>query len=398
MALLKFRITHLFTLAVGAISVSTSAQEQPAQVITYRIGHYETLYSSELNENRTLFVHLPDDYATSSKRYPLLYILDAEDTHRFIQSIAAITFYSGIRRLPKMIVVGILNSNRIRDLTPRKVKGREQSGGGDLFLEFIVSDLFPHVESRYRSAEYRILFGGSSAGLFTMYALFNRPEMFDAYISSRPVLNSTLHFSWDSDVVSRKVKRLLLERPSLKKVLYLDHGGREDALHSSAPIDRLSDLFESGAPEGFRWQIREMEESGYRSAESLMDGLLYIFKDWRYAADSLYTNGFNGIKRHAQRLSDELGYSVTVADLLEQRDLGMFSHGFLERSEPTEAISLLEIAVVTYPQSWKAYANLGEAYAKSGNTTKAIVNYEISLQLNSENELVEKILKKLKSR
>lgn len=136
-----------------------------------------------------------------------------------------------------------------------------------------------------------------------------------------------------------------------------------------------------------------MEESGYRSAESLKTGLLSVFESWYFPADSLWSGGPGAIESHAQRLSDELGYSVTVSDLLDLRSLIRFGHGFLERREPDEAIDLFEYAVQTYPESWEAHEGLGEALLQGGDTLRAIEHYEISLRLNRDiaTELVEKL-------
>ena len=35
-------------------------------------------HSSVLDEERTILIHLPKDYALSEKKYPILYVLDAE--------------------------------------------------------------------------------------------------------------------------------------------------------------------------------------------------------------------------------------------------------------------------------------------------------------------------------
>jgi predicted alpha/beta superfamily hydrolase len=395
-ALSKVRIGCLLIPAVTAALGSIPGQEHQSRTITVTLGHHETVQSKVLDEERTILVHLPDDYDTSSRRYPVLYILDGEDVDRFKQSIAAITFSSGARRLPKMIVVGIVNSDRTRDLTPRKVAGRESSGGGDAFLEFIVSELDPYLESRFRVAEYRVLFGGSSAGSFAIYALFGRPAAFSAGIASRPVLTSTDDYSWDSDVVFRMARKFAAQSTPSRNVLYIDHGGREDTLHDPMPIQRLAAILESAAGRGFRLEVRAMEESGYRSAESLKGGLLSIFHSWYYPADSLLASGLEGIEDHAHRLSDELGYSVTVADFLDLRSLTMFGDRFLERGDPQRAIGFFEYAVQTYPESWESHEGLGEALVESGDTARAIKHYEISLRLNPENPRAEEMLGKLR--
>jgi len=393
--LLKIRMLCLFLLSVFGLLMPIRGQEEFPRVINYRIGHYETFHSKVLNEERTLLVHLSDDYETSARKYPVLYVLDGEGTHRFIQSITAITFYSGARRMPNMIVVGILNTDRTRDVTPRKVVQRENSGGGDVFLKFIVTELIPYIDSKYRTAQYRILFGGSSAGMFTLYTLFNRSESFNAYIASRPALNSTVDYTWDSEVIFRKARNLFAGSSSLKKIIYIDYGGHESTLHDPSPIHELSALLESEAPRDFRWEIRGMGESGYRSAESLKDGLLAIFKGWHYPSDSLYIQGFAGIENHATALTKRFGYSVTVADLLVERDMLMFGYRFLENNNLTEALALFKYAVTVYSNSWNAFDSLAETYMKNGQFDLAIENYERSLELNPNNNNAKEMLKQM---
>ena len=116
------------------------------------------LYSEILKENREIIINLPDDYNSSKKHYPILLILDAEGERRFNLSITGYVYYSGVRRLPKMIIAGIPNTNRKRDLSPYKIKQREFSGGGEKFLNFISEELIPYLNSNYRTAEYKILF------------------------------------------------------------------------------------------------------------------------------------------------------------------------------------------------------------------------------------------------
>lgn len=371
-------------LAVCTTSGSVTEEEQRPATITVPIARRETLFSKVLNEERGFLVHLPDDYESSSRSYPVLYILDAENSELFLQSIAAITFFSGARRVPNMIVVGIPNVDRTRDLTPWKIEGREGSGGGAAFLEFVVSELDPYLERTFRVAEYRVLFGGSSAGLFTIYALFSDPESFSACIASRPVLSSTEDYSWDADLVFRMAMKFAEETAPSKNVLFIDHGGQEDALHDPMPIQRLAAILNRAVPHRLRLEVREMEESGYRSAESLKTGLLSVLDSWYFPADSLWSGGPGAIESHAQRLSDELGYSVTVSDLLDLRSLIRFGHGFLERGDPDEAIDLFEYAVQTYPESWEAHEGLGEALLQGGDTLRAIEHYEISLRLNRD--------------
>jgi tetratricopeptide (TPR) repeat protein len=51
--------------------------------------------------------------------------------------------------------------------------------------------------------------------------------------------------------------------------------------------------------------------------------------------------------------------------------------------------------VEAFPESFNVYDSLGEAYMNSGDTEKAIINYQKSLELNLENNNAKEMLKKL---
>ncbi|OGU61377.1 MAG: hypothetical protein A2V66_15975 [Ignavibacteria bacterium RBG_13_36_8] len=356
-----------------------------------------TIYSEILKEDREIIVLLPDDYYTSTKRYPILFILDAEGETRFNLSVAAYTYYTGIRHLPKMIIVGIPNTNRTRDISPYKIEQRKSSGGGEAFLNFINAELIPYIDNNYRSNNFGILFGGSSAGTFVIYALYSGSDSINACIANRPALNSTSEITWDSEIIFERMNEFLKTQNCYNKSLYIDYGSREDEYHDPKPIHRLADLIMKKSPESFRFKIQETEESGYRSAESLANGLLWIFNSWYYSADSLFINGFRGIKSHVNNLSDIFNFQIIVADLLSESELNMFGNRFLERNNIDEAIRLFRYALEIYSESSDTYNGLGEALMKAGRNKEAIEVYEKSLQLEPSNENAKEQLKLLKS-
>lgn len=149
------------------------------------------LDSSVLGESRVIDVALPAGYdANPSVRYPVLYVLDGE-----FEGAPAITitrFYATMGRLPPMIVVGIRNTARTRDLTPAPVAGfklppeAEAAGGADRFLRFLADELAPWVERSYRTAPMRVLVGHSLGGLFALHALAIRPQLFTGYLVMEP--------------------------------------------------------------------------------------------------------------------------------------------------------------------------------------------------------------------
>jgi predicted alpha/beta superfamily hydrolase len=118
--------------------------------MTSPLENIERIHSAILNENRTVWIHVPQEHkAGDSLKYPVIYLLDG-DSH-FKPVVGLIDRMSnGSSMSPKAIVVAILNTNRARDLTPtRVVSKREQdrraqsSGGGERFTQFLADELIP---------------------------------------------------------------------------------------------------------------------------------------------------------------------------------------------------------------------------------------------------------------
>ena len=129
------------------------------------IGKIDTVYSGILGEKRKIWIYTPG--MTSGKhdpnqRYPVLYLLDG-DAH-FLSVVGIVQQLSqanGNAVLPEMIVVGITNTDRTRDLTPTHVTSdlpamdsnfSKTSGGGRNFMAFIEKELMPHIDSVYPTA------------------------------------------------------------------------------------------------------------------------------------------------------------------------------------------------------------------------------------------------------
>ncbi len=162
--------------------------------VPVEIGRSFVLESSALGERRVVDVTLPSSYHVGTdRRHPVVYLLDGE----FIGPVAATMtkFYADASQLPELIVVAVRNTDRTRDMTPPPVAGYTpppemgaMSGGADRFLAFLVDELIPWVDTRYRTAPMRVLAGASLGGLFALHALAKKPEVFTGYLVMEPAV------------------------------------------------------------------------------------------------------------------------------------------------------------------------------------------------------------------
>ena len=170
---------RVLVVLVLAVLASQLHAQQPSRA---------TIDSKILGEARSVLIRTPASYATGARSYPVLYLTDGD--RQLPHTAATIDFLTREGRMPEVILVGITNTDRTRDLTPTHVDqtaldGQQfrfpTSGGADKFLSFIETELIPYVEANYRTEPFRILAGHSFGGLFAMHALLSRPRLFNGH-------------------------------------------------------------------------------------------------------------------------------------------------------------------------------------------------------------------------
>ena len=182
------------------------------------LGYKYELFSEILEEERSYWVSLPNDYNLSSqtdKTYSVLVLLDGAAHFHFASGIvhSMSSGNSDKRKIPPMIVVGVVSTQRERDFTPDKIQTRRenQTGGGDRFLTFLERELLPELEGRYRTSGHRILVGHSLAGLITTHSYLSDTSGFHAFIAVDPSFGM-----WDEKVLEEKTSTLnstVFQRP-----------------------------------------------------------------------------------------------------------------------------------------------------------------------------------------
>lgn len=172
-------------------STSASAQATPAApgVVLAHTEH-RTISSSAIGQRYDLLVSLPEDYATSGRAYPVLYVLDGWHFPllAFLQNNIVDS-----KRMPPVISVTISHGPtdaralRDRDFTPKPMANKRGSGGGAAFLAFLERELIPWVERTYRTVPTdRAILGHSLGGLFALYAVGQRPALFQRVVAASP--------------------------------------------------------------------------------------------------------------------------------------------------------------------------------------------------------------------
>src|SRR5258705_4588726 len=148
----------------------------------------------QLKRTRRVWIYLPDDYAVSMNRYPVLYMHDGQNVFDDATSYAGEwgvdECIDSMKR--KCIVVAIDNGadKRINEYCPYdfslKSLGLSKAdtlnkGEGDLYVDFLVKTLKPFIDKNYKTLKDKkntFVAGSSMGGIISMYAVLKYPKVF----------------------------------------------------------------------------------------------------------------------------------------------------------------------------------------------------------------------------
>ncbi len=163
---MRNRYVSLFVCLLLTITVGQAQTPDPIPV------HDSFQIASKLvGEIRTINVWTPPGYAQGTEPLMVMYMPDGgigEDFPHIANTLSALI---QSKRIPPMILVGIENTQRRRDLTgPTEVEKDKKIapvvGGSAAFMAFIKEELFAEIGRRYRITDERGIIGESLAGLF----------------------------------------------------------------------------------------------------------------------------------------------------------------------------------------------------------------------------------------
>lgn len=352
------------------------------------IGKSHNLYSEILEEDRLLEIYLPPNYEQDDKKYPVLYLLDSY--YNFTHAVGTVEYLVLNKLIPEMIIVGLRNSRRIRDLSPVDLKLEERQkerlptrGSADQFLEFLEKELIPHIEKEYNTASYKILVGHSLGGLFNTYTFLKNPELFEAHICISPSLWYT------NELISENLDSGFELDDDLSAAFYLSIANEGGTMLGNTY--RLAGQFTSYIKENdvdLRFKFEPMFEQTHGSLglPSLFNGLQFIFEPLQYEVPSnkkeiIAEGGVNKVlgdmKSHYAKLSEKYGFEVNY-----EKALTNLGFTLLDEDEFKEdAIKVFKFNLEQNPDSFEAQNFLGVAYEENGQIEQAKYNFKKALEM-----------------
>ena len=203
--------------------------------------HSFEIWSPQLRNRRPIDVYLPDGYAETRQRHPVVYLQHGQNLSDPAIAFGGNTWRleDGLRWLYERgrhpIVVGVHNTGeaRLGEYSPFPDR-RHGGGAGDRYVRFLIDTVKPRIDSAYRTVRGRdstVIGGSSMGGLISLYALFRRPSPFGRAI----VMSPSIWFS------QREVLRFVDRARQTRGRVYLDVGTAEgeDTLRDARALARL---------------------------------------------------------------------------------------------------------------------------------------------------------------
>ncbi|MFZ5494810.1 MAG: alpha/beta hydrolase [Verrucomicrobiota bacterium] len=227
-----------------------------------------------------LHVGLPGNYQRdTAKRYPVIYVTDGYWDFEKLHAIRGALVFDKV--VPEFIIVGLgyagenLNYGALRswELSPVSFGNSADSGHAADFLKTIETEIIPFIDREYRTEPgQRILAGASLGGLFTLYSMYSKPDLFGGYIAVTPavVVGNDWLLGYEEDFAKRGGR--------LKGRLFVSVGENEGA-GFLAGIFRYNARVQSRRyPElAYQFRVVDGERHAGMQLESYTRGLRFIF-------------------------------------------------------------------------------------------------------------------------
>jgi enterochelin esterase-like enzyme len=174
--------------------------------------HIETISCASLGQGVKCYVYTPPSYATSQRKYPVLYLLhggSGDPSNWTVAGYADVMADNliGRSRMKEMIIV--MPHAEFPRKQPYTAVARRQ--WLDTFQQHLTGEVMPWIEQRYRISgkrEDRWLAGLSNGGSQTLHVGFRRPDLFsviapfstrlpDGFATDYPLLKDAVKFNAD---------------------------------------------------------------------------------------------------------------------------------------------------------------------------------------------------------
>ena len=353
----------LFTIALSIFSIPSFSQVQSNL-------QNHILFSSYLEEYRGISISTPANYQNTDKTYPVLFVLDGEWVFDFAVSCVDFLSNDKMGQIPQMIVVGIPNTNRNKDLG----LNRGSDVSSNTFLKFLEEELIPFVNKNYRSNDFNLLYGWASGAGICRRMMHERPKLFDAYLESASGM----------DINSLAFASSQLGYQSFTNT-YHYMSTEATSTYQVAGLKQYDQLLDSLKPRGLKWKVDIREDAGRLDllSQGLSGGLNFVFQDY-LIPDSIVQEGTKAINSYFKQVNQFYNFDVEIPEGILNAAVTLL----IQTDNSPEAIQTLLYGIEIHPDSPKLAGRLAQLYRDQKDYEAASKYYKLATEKSRYNRIL----------
>lgn len=164
----------------------------PGHTVSGTIKVCPAIYSPQLDNRRDVLVYLPPSYRRGERRYPVLYMHDAQNlfdpatgfagewqVDETLETLSAEGIETIVAAIPNLDAE--FPGSRFDELSPVPNAAYGRGGKGEQYLAFLRDTVKPLVDTDFRTLpdrDHTGIMGSSLGGLISLYAFFHYPAVF----------------------------------------------------------------------------------------------------------------------------------------------------------------------------------------------------------------------------
>lgn len=336
---------------------------------------------------RAFTIVTPPSYESSpEKKYPTLVLLDGE--YLLDPFEGALKYGNYWDDLPEMIIIAIHQNNGDTRFTDSEFDDAGfPSGSGAQFFEFIGQELFPYLESKYRTLPFRVIAGHDTTAGFLNFYLYKDNPIFNGYISLAPEMAPEM----ESRVADRLSK---LTKP----VFYYQATGENDLAEINEKATELDTNIKAIPNQKFGYLNDTFKGASHYSLviKAIPNALYFIFDGYQPISmlefqnkilklDSGYTDYL--IKKY-EDLNTKLGLQIKP----RLSDFKAIEASIMKNKAYPEFQTLAAYANKHYPKTILGTYHQAMYYEKTGNFKKALKEYQKAFTQEEVRELTKEFM------
>lgn len=238
-----------------------------------------TISSKVFDTDRKITVYLPAEYLLDTVgKFPVAYLFDGQSEHYLKMVSGMMEYYNQTNLCTGLVIVAVHTEDRFGEFVPEPKTDsvNHKTTYSTKLTDFLDQELFPFIDSNYRTTRFRMGIGHSLGGTFLLYEAFKENSPFGAVIAASPNTNIP--------GMTQMIPEYLDKHPDMNTFFYITGGDTDqmelDFLKTTMQIDSSIKARNSASLD---WNFRKYEHSNHMETfpKTFNDGYLLFVERWK---------------------------------------------------------------------------------------------------------------------